>query len=372
MSLAQLKLAALNDQFQIVVIMPDGEITASCDSLVDLSSLVGSNAFECISAFMGLEPALAALDDRQPELLLPTLCTPEFGTEVSYDVRFRYQCEGSPLLLLLSKSSATDPGVRSLQQQRNESAIALDHTRDQNKSLRSYAHVVTHDLKGPLRAVKHLVQWIDESIEQGDRDRTSDYLALLRERAESMEALIEGILGYSLDGDERASATSVDTLMLVRDIIRRETTDRQVTATVDERLPVIQGVPSAVQQVFSNLISNAIHHGRPIGGSLSVDVEHEEDFYRFSISDNGPGIDPRHFDGIFGTFTSLPAATGQAGRGLGLSIARSAVEAAGGTIAVESEPGHGATFIVRWPRVGAADDGHDPRHAAPPPMTTPT
>lgn len=353
MSLLELKLSVLENRHQIVTLDPNGIITASCNTLVDLAPMVGSNAFECIAAFQCLGPAVAALTPEDAELRLPMMSASEFGDDLHHDVTFRFQGEGKLVLLLISEHTVAQESRREIQQERNEAAMSRDRALEQNGSLRKYAHVVTHDLKAPLRAVGHLVDWIEESMAAGEDELVIKYLNLLRDRTQKMESLMEGILGYSLSSDQREQTKDVDTRSLVQELVGHMDADGKVTFTIDDHLPVIQGIPSAVRQAFSNLISNAVEHGRSNGGAVSISAEVEADAYTFRVSDNGPGIDPSQHDSIFRAFTSLHTSGGKNGTGLGLHIVQQVVEGAGGSVDVESEHGRGTTFLVRWPRVPA-------------------
>ena len=350
MTLAELKLSAIDGQHQVATLDPDGTLVESCHSLVDLSALVGTNVFESVSAFVGLGDVVGGLGPGDPVLQLPLAAIPEFGGDAHHDVSFRYQGEGEPILLLITDRAAANAALRAMQQERNETSISLDHALTKNGELRQYAHVVTHDLKAPLRAVGHLVNWIDEAVEAQEYETLSEYLGLLRSKTRKMEGIIEGILGYSLRSDLGRPQSMVDTHRLVQEIIEDVAPGNGTKVVVPAELPVIHGAPAAVRQVFANLISNAVTHGRAEGGTVSITVEHGPSFHTFKVSDDGPGIAHDRIDTIFGAADALPASRSHPGSGLGLSIVRSAVRDVGGAVEVRSTPGDGATFIVRWPR----------------------
>ncbi len=356
MSLNDLKLSALAEDHQVATIDPGGVLLNSCHSLLDLRSSIGGQFFELFEAFVGLEPNVMGLTAANPELCLPKVSAPEFGTDEHLDFRFRFKGEGRPILLLISAHKTVNDSLREAQQRRNETSIELEYQHEQdatlraeNGDLRKYAHVISHDLKAPLRAIGHLAGWIEEAIEADNREKVTEYIDLLRSRTQRMESLVEGILGYSLSGGSAKERSEVPTRELVNDIVQHDLADLGVTFDIDSQLPVIVGSSTAIRQVLSNLLSNAVKHGRPEGAVISVRASFDGGYYRFAVTDNGPGIKPEDQARIFKPFEVLSQTTSAVGTGLGLGIATNIVETAGGTMGVISEPGNGATFWFNWP-----------------------
>jgi signal transduction histidine kinase len=181
-----------------------------------------------------------------------------------------------------------------------------------------------------------------------------------------MEAMIDGILEYSRVGRVRQRAETVDVAALLAEVI--DLLDVPPTFTVDVMagMPVIFGERLRLQQVFLNLIGNAIkHHDKPSGtvrvgwsdaaaddaaaGAMIASAVAPA-MVEFSVADDGPGIEPRYHDKIFMIFQTLEARDKVEGTGVGLSVVRKIVESQGGTIRLESEKGQGATFRFTWPK----------------------
>ncbi|WP_442933049.1 sensor histidine kinase [Microcoleus sp. herbarium7] len=118
---------------------------------------------------------------------------------------------------------------------------------------------------------------------------------------------------------------------------------------VTERLPL--------QQVFANLISNAIKHNRGESGHVKISVKELEDFYEFFVADDGPGIAPQYHDKVFVIFQTLEARDKVENTGIGLSLVKKIVEGQGGSISLESAEGEGATFRFTWPKQPISKEG---------------
>jgi signal transduction histidine kinase len=118
---------------------------------------------------------------------------------------------------------------------------------------------------------------------------------------------------------------------------------------VEGDMPVVESERVPLQQVFMNLIGNAIKHNRRPGARVAIRAEPDGDCYRFAIADNGPGIAPQHREKIWQIFQTLAPRDKVEGTGIGLSVVRKIVEARGGRAWLESEPGQGSTFYFTWP-----------------------
>ena len=114
--------------------------------------------------------------------------------------------------------------------------------------------------------------------------------------------------------------------------------------------PVVEAERLPLSQVFLNLGGNALKHARRSDPRVEVAVVEEDDAWRFSVSDNGPGIAPQYQDRIFGIFQTLQARDEVEGTGIGLALVKKIVETQGGRVWVESAEGEGATFHFTWPK----------------------
>ncbi|HEY0713184.1 MAG TPA: ATP-binding protein, partial [Polyangia bacterium] len=224
-----------------------------------------------------------------------------------------------------------------------------------NQDLNQFAYVASHDLKAPLRGITHLSEWLEEDLGDAIPTPAREKLALMRGRARRLEGLIDGILDYSRAGRSKAAASKVDVRALLRDVVDLLGKPASETVTIaDVPMPVLLTDRAALQQVFMNLISNAIKHaGAAVGPRLQIVVSAtptpDQSAWTFSVTDNGPGIEPDFHERIWGIFQTLQSRDKIEGAGIGLSIVKKIVESQGGAVWVESAPGQGACFSFRWP-----------------------
>jgi light-regulated signal transduction histidine kinase (bacteriophytochrome) len=123
-----------------------------------------------------------------------------------------------------------------------------------------------------------------------------------------------------------------------------------ISVTIEDELPVIECEEIHVMQIFQNLLSNAIKYMDKPNGWIKIHCVEQDDFWKFSISDNGPGIEEKHFEKIFKMFQALSVSEDFEGTGVGLTVAKKIVELYGGNIWVESKVGKGSTFFFKLPK----------------------
>jgi signal transduction histidine kinase len=221
-----------------------------------------------------------------------------------------------------------------------------------NRALDEFAHVVSHDLKAPLRSMVNYAAWIEEDAGPALVGDARTHLVQLRAQAGRMRALIDGVLAYARAGRERPEPELVDVGALVREVVETLDPPPGVTISVDEGLPTLRTARVPLRQVLQNLIGNAVAHagrddprvhvsGRPVG--------EDDAWHEFAVADNGEGIAPELHERIWELFHTLRPESDAAGTGIGLAIVRRTVEGNGGTAWVESAKGAGATFRFLWP-----------------------
>ncbi|HYG14194.1 MAG TPA: PAS domain-containing protein, partial [Bacteroidia bacterium] len=219
-----------------------------------------------------------------------------------------------------------------------------------NKELDQFAYIVSHDLKAPLRAINNLSTWIEEDLEGKLEGETQYQFKLLRGRVSRMEDLINGILNYSRAGRVKVNPGNVDVLNLVNSLIEFLSPPSNFKVTVTGDFPVLHTEKILLEQVFSNLISNAIKYNKNPEPEISITCEPDGAFYRFGVADNGDGIEPEYHEKIFVIFQTLEARDKVESTGVGLAIVKKIIEEKGGQVWVESAKGLGAKFYFTWPR----------------------
>jgi len=226
-------------------------------------------------------------------------------------------------------------------------ALALERS---NRELDSFAYAASHDLRAPLRGIANLAQWIEEDLLSSGplKGETQEMLELMRIRMHRMEALIEGLLQYSRAGRVHQSPETVDVRRLVQEVVDLLSPPHDVAVAIASDLPTIETERLLLQQVFMNLIGNAIKHADRKDAVIQISGRRVGQFYEFAITDNGPGIAAEYHARIWGIFQALEARDRVEGAGIGLALVKKIVESQGGRAWVESAPGDGATFRFLW------------------------
>jgi PAS domain S-box-containing protein len=219
-----------------------------------------------------------------------------------------------------------------------------------NEELQQFAYAASHDLQEPLRSIAVYSELLTRNLEGSLTAENQHNLQFIAEAARRMSDLVTGLLAYSRLTTQQGrwtTFTASDALTAAIENLRTYIEEKQATITHDE-LPVITADRSRIIAVFQNLISNAIKYHADQIPQVHVSAEPEKGGYRFSIADNGIGIDPRHRERIFNIFARLmPKVYG--GTGVGLAICKRVIEAHGGRIWVESNGPRGTKFVFTLP-----------------------
>ncbi|MFB9052772.1 PAS domain S-box protein [Formosa undariae] len=229
--------------------------------------------------------------------------------------------------------------IKNLQLQKEHLLKKIEKSNDE---LHEYAHVVSHDLKSPLRSINALVSWLKSDNVGKLDDMSLQNFALIEDTLEKMEQLITDVLEYSSIGSEENLTTHVDLEKMVADVIQLFYVPEHIQVRVLNTLPIVVGNKTKLQQVFQNLISNAIKFIEKETGYIEIDFEDIDTHYKFSIKDNGVGIDKKFHHKIFKIFHALNKS--KESTGIGLSIVKKIVELHEGEIWLDSQVEAGTTF----------------------------
>ena len=219
-----------------------------------------------------------------------------------------------------------------------------------NQELKEFAYIVSHDLKAPLRAISQLTYWISEDYAEVFDDDGREQMALILKRVKRMDGLIDGVLRYSRIGRVKEKEESLDLNLLVKEVVENLAPPENIQITLENKLPVVLRDPTRMGQVFQNLIGNAIKFMDKDEGVISVGCVDEGELWKFTVADNGPGIDNRYHDKIFQIFQTLTARDEHESTGIGLTLVKKIITLYGGSIRVESEVGKGSAFIFTLPK----------------------
>jgi signal transduction histidine kinase len=231
--------------------------------------------------------------------------------------------------------------------ERGQALAALEKS---NRALDQFAFVASHDLKAPLRGIANLSQWIEEDLgAQLDGD-TREHLRLLKARVHRMEVLIDGILGYARARTADKHSEPIDVSAFLAEVTELVAPAPGSVVRLDSPMPVVHAPRVPFQQIWMNLIGNALKHAQREDPEVHLASRDRGQEWEFSVKDNGPGIAPRNHRRIFELFQMLSPRDQVEGTGIGLAVVKELVEASGGRVWVESEPGTGAKFCFTWPK----------------------
>ena len=216
-----------------------------------------------------------------------------------------------------------------------------------NKELEQFAYVASHDLQEPLRTISGFVELLQKQY-RGRMDVNSDKLLdYILQASDRMKTLIKDLLDYSRIGREKA-IEQVDCNHLLAEVLAD--LDQMIKETGAsfrmEPLPVLHAYPTELKLLFQNLITNSIKFRKPgLAPAVAIGSERENGHWKFSVGDNGIGIDRQFSDRIFIIFQRLHNRSQYEGSGIGLAHCKKIAELHGGDIWVESELGHGSRFF---------------------------
>lgn len=243
--------------------------------------------------------------------------------------------------------------LRKLSESLNTMSLTLDKNFKEltlkNKELDQFAYIVSHDLKAPLRGIINITKWMEEDHSENMDPEIEKHLELIKGRAFRLENMINGLLEYARIGRVKKNLEDVNVESLVVDLL-----DFLVPRTFEVELkgdfPRLTTEKLRLEQVFSNIISNAVKYSDKINGKIIISSKKADDFYEFSVTDNGPGIQEEYFEKIFMIFQTLRERDAFESTGVGLAIVKKIIDEQKATIKVESEVGKGSTFIFTWPQ----------------------
>ena len=224
-----------------------------------------------------------------------------------------------------------------------------------------FAYIASHDLKAPLRGIANLAQWLQDDLGGQLKGESAEQMRLLQGRVHRMLALIDGILTYARAGRKSTTPEQVNSGALMREVIELLAPPPQIAIQLPERSPVIEAERVLLEQVFMNLIGNAIKFTSGARADPVIRIEWRDvgDGIEFTINDNGPGIAPQFHERIWGMFQTLATRDKVEGTGIGLSVVKKIVESRGGKVSLDSAPGKGATFRFVWPKRSRQDFSGD-------------
>jgi signal transduction histidine kinase len=218
-----------------------------------------------------------------------------------------------------------------------------------NKELDQFAYVVSHDLKAPLRGITNLIAWIEEDHQKDITPEIKYNLDLIKGRVVRLENMINGLLEYARIGRVKKEFVIVDVSNLLNEIIDI-LVPKNYKIYIEGEMPILTTEKLALEQVFSNLISNAVKYNNKEDRQIIIRSKELSDYYEFSVTDNGIGIESEYFEKVFQIFQTLQESDEFESTGVGLAIVKKIIDDHKSSIDVKSKIGEGSAFIFTWPK----------------------
>ncbi|WP_158728407.1 MULTISPECIES: ATP-binding protein [unclassified Flavobacterium] len=232
-----------------------------------------------------------------------------------------------------------------INKQREELLVDLEK---QNKALNEYAHMVSHDLKAPLRSIDALINWFIQDNEPLMSAPNLKSLNRILLNVEKMDSLITGILNYSSIENHTHEERVIDLNLVVRDFLNTIEVPDNANVIITNVLPVLRGNDFRLKQLFQNLIQNALKYNDKEHIEIEISSTEKEQEYLFEIKDNGMGIPQAYQHKIFDIFSKLQNDDNSSG--IGLSIVKRIIEFYKGRIWLQSQEKVGTTFFFTIPK----------------------
>ncbi|WP_369945956.1 PAS domain-containing protein [Vitiosangium sp. GDMCC 1.1324] len=256
---------------------------------------------------------------------------------------------------LATLSTVADAVAQGLERRRAELSLQ-SHAKElarSNEELQQFAYVASHDLQEPLRMVASYTQLLAKRY-TGRLDADADeFIQYAVDGVNRMQRLIQDLLAYSRVGTRGHEFKPVESGRALEKALANLKTlvDETGGTLLQSRLPPVMADETQLTQLFQNLVGNALKFHGETPPRVLVDAERQGNEWRFTVEDNGIGIEPQYFERIFVIFQRLHAKEEYPGTGIGLAICKKIVERHGGHIGLDSQPGQGTTFWFTLPAV---------------------
>lgn len=231
------------------------------------------------------------------------------------------------------------------QQSQDKMVGLLKELRSANQELNDFAYVVSHDLKAPLRGITSLSEWLLADYGEEFDEEGKKMVNLMISRVQRLHQLIDDILKYSRVGRAKVEKKNINLNKVVTELVEVLNIRENIKVEIPNQLPTIFCDKTRIEQLFQNLITNAIKFIDKPEGLIKISYVDEEEYYKFSVADNGIGIESQHFEKIFQLFQKLTSLQDSDSTGVGLALVKKIVELHDGKVWVESEVGVGSNFV---------------------------
>lgn len=318
----------------------------------------GQPVTDSILAFIGLEDEFRALQHAPGRLLeLPAIAVaaPD-GSQKKLNFTIFWQERDARIFVLAYRANAQTELELELSRQIRARLMAEEEISAKSKELaranadlESFAAIVSHDLKAPLRHMRHIADDLIVSNTAEANDDTAEKLRQLQSLSRRMSHMLTELFDYASLGRKYEALAPADTRQLAESIVA-SLPARGMDIIVTGSWPVITTLAAPLDLVIRNLVQNAIQHHDRAEGRVTIEGGEQAGALIVRVTDDGPGIAREHHGAIFRPFRTLNSTA--SGTGMGLAMVKKTVETAGGSIEISSDPAkaRGTTFTVLWPR----------------------
>lgn len=251
------------------------------------------------------------------------------------------------LIIDVTESQLREQKIQNLNQELQNN---MEELKRSNNDLQQFAYVASHDLQAPLRTITSFIQIIEEDYHEKFDEEGKEILTRIISASTRMKILINDLLIYSRVGQKK-QWEKTDLNEVVKDALENLAVPiREASIKISsESLPEVMGDSQELLQLYQNLIGNAVKFHGPVDPFVHIAVEAKNDFWEFSVQDNGIGIDDEYAEKIFIIFQRLHGHNTYPGTGIGLAICKKIVENHKGSIWMDSQEGKGSTFYFTLP-----------------------
>lgn len=227
--------------------------------------------------------------------------------------------------------------------------ISLSDVEHINKQLERFVFIVSHDLKSPLSSISMLADLLQMDKKVQEEPELNEYVRIIATATKRLSEMIGSILEYSRTSRSQQNYEVVNTYQLVSEIIELSYLPVNFKTIIQKDLPVLKTTKIKLQQVFQNLISNAVKYNDKKNASVEIGAVDKGKWYEFFVKDNGPGISKEDHERIFHIFETTGIESNKdSSTGIGLNLLKVLVEEQGGKVWVDSVLGEGSTFYFEW------------------------
>ncbi|MBR2537612.1 MAG: HAMP domain-containing histidine kinase [Hyphomicrobium sp.] len=353
-------LLAQFESFGLIWLNDDLSVEDTFGPLVNFVT-VGKPLTESLLPFIGLEADIRALrNDTRRVLELPAVAVmamSEHKRRLNFTI-FWNAGRDCAMALAYKSAAQTELEVELSRQIRArlmaeaEVAATAKALERANADLESFAAIVSHDLKAPLRHMRHMTE---QAFDKAALDQTPvmrDLLRAIEQQSQRMSDMLTALFDYSSLGRKYEALEVIDTNALIHDI-RASLPQSGHDIVIGGTWPEITTLRAPLDLVIRNLLCNAIQHHDRSSGTVTVSCTENQRALEIRVSDDGPGIDPQHHDAIFLPFRTIAQPADGCSTGMGLAAVKKTVETAGGSVEVLSAPAkqRGTTFLLQWPKI---------------------